>query len=660
MSDNAKMQVLLKKLLVLQYSTAGHGKTTSIIKTIQDFAGLHFQAHKRPAHIVITAFTNNNVNEFEFELSACYKDPMKPFTFEVITLDSFCNRVIGLSDGAVSFDDSTSEELAKLFSAKLSSKDELCDFFTHRASPGVNTLGARVKQLISDAVGQEHAKSAGHAVEPELGRRLNHGRQIDLFILDECQDAKDVPRLILMMLFLCGKISHVMLFGDYMQRIYDSSIHILNNEPGIKCFQVDSQQFLEQVESLLKRCSITVDPRAVDTRQLEYKLNSWRLPHGYVEEVNKKLPGAGTFGQSVIDNFAKIQGMGTAPEGAEQAFTVLAPEQADQALGDPACELIMGDVNLLSPNHRANFPADTLQRYTARNPSSRGVVAVYCELYYQTLNEVMNLLTNPGKHLVRDYQQGKGNKLKLEDALQSSFGDRLILEWVKEKSGSLLNWLLDAYVYAPPNVDKQKRKAHQATAFMVLIKLYYGLLMTGLQNESPTTFDLSALLALKNKDFNPERLRADEAMILAARTGECRSSFVLSGILGLLNKILQVVQPDREPMLIELAGVLNDYRISTLRQMLDVLEMRFGHKIILDICKTLDIPVDFILYTTTYKMKGGTIASKYIYFNGQKNVFERKDKKVIGNQQHTIDSLKFVGLTRSKRGGYVINQAGAK
>lgn len=660
MSDNAKMQALMKKLLVLQYSTAGHGKTTSIIKTIQDFAGLHFQAHKRPAHIVITAFTNNNVNEFEFELSACYKDPLKPFTFEVITLDSFCNRVIGLSDGAVSFDDTTSEDLAKLFSVKLSSKDELCDFFAHRASPGVNTLGARVKQLVNDAVGQRQAKSAGHTAEPELGRRLNHGRQIDLFILDECQDAKDVPRLILMMLFLCGKISHVMLFGDYMQRIYDSSIHILNNQPGIKCFQVDSQQFLEQVESLLRRSNIIVDSREVDTRQLEYKLNSWRLPQGYVEEVNKKLPAAGTFGQSVIDNFAMIKGMGRAPEAAEQAFAVLAPEQADQALGDPACELIMGDINLLSPNHKANFPADTLQRYTAMNPSSRGVVAVYCELYFQTLNEVMNLLTNPGKHLVRDYQQGKGNKLTIEDSVQSSHGDRLILELVKEKPGSLLNWLLDAYVYSPPTVDKQKRKAHQATAFMVLIKLYYGLLMSGLKVESPTTFDLPALLALKNKDFNPDRLRADEVTIQTARTGECRASFVLAGILGLLNKILQVVQPDREATLIELAVVLNDYRISTLRQMLDILEMRFGHQIILDICKTLDIPVDFILYTTTYKMKGGTIAGKYVYFNGKKNVFERKDKAVIGNQQHTIDSLKFVGLTRSKRGGYVINQTGAK
>jgi hypothetical protein len=501
MSDNAKMQVLMKKLLVLQYSTAGHGKTTSIIKAIQDFAGLHFQAHKRPAHIVITAYTNNNVNEFEYELSACYKDPLKPFTFEVITLDSFCNRVIGLGDGAVTFDDTMSKELAKLLSAKLSAKNELCDFISHRSSPLPNTLGARVKDLLNDAVSQAQDKSAPNAVEHELGRRLNQGRQIDLLILDECQDAQDIPRLILMMLFLCGKISHVMLFGDYMQRIYESSILILNKIPGIKCFQVGSQQLLEQVESLLRNCSIAIDPRGIDTRQLEYKLNSWRMPHGYVEEVNKKLPGAGTFGQSVIDNFAMIQGMGKEPADVAEAFTVLTPGEADQALNDPSCELIMGDVNLWSSRDKPNFAADTLQRYTALNPSGRGVVAVYCELYFKTLNEVMNLLTNPGKHQVRDYQKGDGIRLKLEASVQAGHEERLILELVKEKSGSLLNWLLDVYVYSPPNVDKQKRKSYQATAFMVLIKLYYSLLMTGLQHGPTASLDLHSLLALNNKDY---------------------------------------------------------------------------------------------------------------------------------------------------------------
>ena len=650
----------MKKLLVLQYSTAGHGKTTSIIRAIQDFAGLHFQAHKRPAHIVITAYTNNNVNEFEYELSACYKDPLKPFTFEVITLDSFCNRVIGLGDGAVTFDETMSKELAKLLSAKLSSKDELCDFISHRSSPAANTLGARIKHLLNDAVSHAQDKSAPNAVEHELGRRLNQGRQIDLLILDECQDAQDIPRLILMMLFLCGKISHVMLFGDYMQRIYESSILVLNHIPGIKCFQVGSQQLLEQVESLLRNCRIAIDPRGIDTRQLEYKLNSWRMPHGYVEEVNKKLPGAGTFGQSVIDNFAMIQGMGKEPEGAaEAAFTVLAPGDADQALSDPACELIMGDVNLWSSNSKPNFAADTLQRYTAMNPSGRGVVAVYCELYFKTLNDVMNLLTNPDKHQVKDYQQDEGNRLELADSEQSSHGDRLILAMVKEQSGSLLNWLLDVYVYSQPSVDKQKRKSYLASAFMVLVKLYYSVLMIGLQHGPTATLDLHALLALKNKDFKPERLHADRVIIDAARTGEDWASFVLSGILGLLNKILLAAQPDREALLIELAWVLNDYRISTLRQMLDILEMRFGHQIILDICKALDIPVDFILYTTTYKMKGGTIASKYIYFNSKRRAFG-ESRAVISNKQHTIDSLKFVGLTRSRRGGYVINETGAK
>jgi hypothetical protein len=141
--------------------------------------------------------------------------------------------------------------------------------------------------------------------------------------------------------------------------------------------------------------------------------------------------------------------------------------------------------------------------------------------------------------------------------------------------------------------------------------------------------------------------------------GDDWASFVLSGILGLLNKILLAVQPDQEALLIELAGVLNDYRISTLRQMLDILEMRFGHQIILDICKAINIPTDFILYTTTYKMKGGTIANKYIYFNSKRSAFG-DDKAVISNKKHTIDSLKFVGLTRSRRGGYVINETGAK